>query len=280
MKSKHETNLPILSVITVCLNEPELERTCKSIVNQTFQDFEWLVIDGESNAETQAVLEIYKSRMNYFVSEKDTGIYEAMNKGIKHSRGVWLNFMNAGDSFCFTNTLESINHTLKSNHDVAVIYGEYMWGYEEDCFKSSTPDSLSMEGLLNEGICHQSAFVHRSCFEKYGYYDERLDIVADHKLILTLFKDNAKFLKLNAYISTRNGGGICVTDRMKFNKECDTVLKGLYTEDDLIVFKAFQKHTSNEPTSTTVSSIANKLRGRIRSHNSDAIYNNLCKYFY
>lgn len=104
---------PTLSIITVCLNEPLLQRTCESIVNQTFQNFEWIVIDGGSNEATLNIFERYKYRINYFVSESDGGIYFGMNKGIQQAHGTWLNFMNAGDLFINYNILNIINYKLK-----------------------------------------------------------------------------------------------------------------------------------------------------------------------
>ena len=86
-----------LSIITVCYNEPNLEKTCKSIIEQTYQDFEWIVVDGGSNEQTQNIWNKYKNRINYFISEKDSGVYNAMNKGIKQSNGEYLLFLNAGD---------------------------------------------------------------------------------------------------------------------------------------------------------------------------------------
>ena len=88
-----------LSIITICYNEPNLEETCKSIVNQTWQDFEWIVVDGGSNEETQKIWDKYKYRIDKFISEPDNGRYNAMNKGIAQAHGEFLNFMNSGDFF-------------------------------------------------------------------------------------------------------------------------------------------------------------------------------------
>ena len=96
-----------ISIITVCYNEPNLEKTCESIINQTMQDFEWVVIDGGSNEETQNIWNKYKHRINTFVSEPDNGIYDAYNKGVKLATGDYIIFMNAGDCF-----YENSDHSL------------------------------------------------------------------------------------------------------------------------------------------------------------------------
>ena len=97
-----------LSIITICYNEPDLEKTCRSIVNQTWQDFEWIVIDGGSNEETLAIFDKYKYRIDKFVSEPDNGIYNACNKGIKLAESEYVQLLNAGDSYYDTKVLEDV----------------------------------------------------------------------------------------------------------------------------------------------------------------------------
>ena len=103
LKKKHPYKL---SIITICYNEPNIEKTCESIINQTWQDFEWIVIDGGSTDGTLEILNKYKTRINKLISEPDKGIYNALNKGIKFAKGEWLNFMNGGDRFCDNLVLE------------------------------------------------------------------------------------------------------------------------------------------------------------------------------
>ena len=100
---------PIVSVITVCYNEKKIENTCKSIINQTFEDYEWIVVDGGSNDDTVDIFKKYKKNMSYFGSDKDSGIYNAMNKGIKIAKGEWIIFMNGGDCFYQKNSLSKIS---------------------------------------------------------------------------------------------------------------------------------------------------------------------------
>ena len=97
-----------LSIITVCLNEKNIERTCKSITSQTFDDFEWIVIDGKSDKKIIDKIKKYKDKISVFVSEHDSGIYDAMNKGILFAKGDYISFMNAGDSFYSKNTMSEI----------------------------------------------------------------------------------------------------------------------------------------------------------------------------
>ena len=172
---------PVLSIITVCYNEKEVERTCKSITEQTFKDFEWIVIDGGSNAETLKILEKYKFKMDFFVSEKDTGIYNAMNKGIAQAKGIWLNFMNAGDAFFENTSLEKLffknANSFKKND---VVYCNSL--SHKDNGKTYTTNfykKLDYPFWCENCISHQASFIKKELFEKFGPYSEEYKISGD-----------------------------------------------------------------------------------------------------
>lgn len=245
---------PLLSIITVCLDEPNLERTCESIVNQTFQDFEWIVIDGGSNAATLEVFKKFKHRINYFVSEKDNGIYEAMNKGIMRSRGVWLNFMNAGDSFAANNILEKTHKAMENFLDIDVLYGEVVYGYAEGSPVSCTPQKNLLQHLYYSTIHHQPSFIKRACFEKYGCYDTSLRVVSDYKFFILLCKNGAKFLHLNCVLAIMDMNGISTTEKNKFEREI--VIKELYSAEEIATFS--EKITVNR-----AKNMAMRLRNNI-----------------
>lgn len=198
-----------LTVITVCYNEKEVERTCKSIINQTFQNFEWIVIDGGSNKETLETLNKYKNRMNIFVSEKDTGIYNAMNKGIALSEGKWLNFMNAGDTFFEDETLEKIFvKNILFLKDTDVIYCDSFYHGNDGSIKAGNfPEKLNYAFWNINCINHQAAFIKKALFEKFGTYDEQYKICADCEKFLQFQKEGCKFkhLKITASNFFLNG---------------------------------------------------------------------------
>ena len=98
--------MPKISIITICYNEDRVEDTCKSVIAQTFKDYEWIFIDGGSNEKYLEIHDKYKSYMSVFISEKDSGIYNAMNKGLSFATGEFVVFMNAGD--CFYDETENI----------------------------------------------------------------------------------------------------------------------------------------------------------------------------
>lgn len=93
-------NNPKVSVVTICYNSVQfIEKTIQSVLSQTYPNIEYIVIDGGSTDGTKEIIEKYSSRISYWCSEKDRGIYDAMNKGIRKATGEWINFMNSGDCF-------------------------------------------------------------------------------------------------------------------------------------------------------------------------------------
>ena len=161
---------PLISIITVNYNEKNIERTLKSIVTQTFQDFEWIIIDGGSNPETLSIINKYKNRINILISEKDDGVYDAMNKGIKISGGSWLIFMNAGDSFYENTSLEKIfSKYITAIQQKDIIYCDSIYHTIDNIkYKPVFPDKLDSKFWYESCISHQSSFIKRELFEKYG----------------------------------------------------------------------------------------------------------------
>ena len=99
----------LISVVTVCYNAADtIEKTMLSVLNQTYHDIEYIIIDGGSTDGTVEIIRKYADRIAYWVSEPDKGIYDAMNKGIKVATGEWINFMNAGDEFVDANVLDKL----------------------------------------------------------------------------------------------------------------------------------------------------------------------------
>lgn len=170
-----------LSIITICYNEPDVEKTCKSIVNQSVKDFEWIVIDGGSTGDCLKTLEKYRSDMSYFVSEKDGGIYNAMNKGIRIATGKYLLFLNAGDALYDKDVIRDILPCLTAD----IVYGnEWLVGKNHEKlirgpFKF-TAFFFTTEYLLR----HQATFIKKSLFDRYGLYDENYRSSSDLKAFL------------------------------------------------------------------------------------------------
>ena len=115
---------PKISVITVCYNADDtIEETIKSVIGQDYSNYEYIIIDGGSNDGTVKIIEKYKYKIAFFVSERDDGIYDAMNKGFNHTTGEWVIYVNSGDGFYNNKALSNlVGNTNISNYDI--VYGD------------------------------------------------------------------------------------------------------------------------------------------------------------
>jgi glycosyltransferase involved in cell wall biosynthesis len=215
-----------LSIITINYNNLEgLKRTVESVVNQTWQEFEYIIIDGGSTDGSAAYIERQSDKIDYWVSEPDNGIYSAMNKGIDKATGEYLLFLNSGDHL-YSNVVIEKNHTKIRDHDLVYFNIKLV----SDSYSSTVfyPEKLSFSFFYSGTLCHQATFIKRTLFEKLGHYDENLKLVSDWKFfILALFKLNCTYLKVNAVISTYYLDGIS-SDSMNeklLYKERQQVLK-------------------------------------------------------
>ena len=221
-----------LSVITICYNEPNLEETCKSIVNQSWQDFEWIVIDGGSNKETLDIFEKYKYRIDKFVSESDNGIYNAMNKGIKLATAEYIAFMNAGDSYYNENSLQEF---LNNGLDKDIIYSDIYFLADKPYIKKY-PDILDKRFWFLDSLPHQATLVKRELFEKYGLYNEEYKIVSDYEKWLEFIYINKCSYKHLSFIGANfDGHGLSNnSDIRKYHKkERNEVLDKYFTLEEV-----------------------------------------------
>ena len=194
-----------LSIITICYNEPNLEKTCESIINQTWQNFEWIVVDGGSNTPTQKIWNKYKHRIDTFISEPDNGIYNAMNKGLKLATGEFVLFMNAGDYFYDANVLIPYLDAKKAD----IFYGDAQFILDDKSIRyKCLPPELSLQFFVHDCISHPSTYIKRELFEKYGYYDEQYKIVSDWEKWIVFYQNHARYSHLSFLCATFNYCGI------------------------------------------------------------------------
>lgn len=176
---------PFLSIITINYNDAVgLEKTIQSVISQSFKDFEYLVIDGGSDDGSLNIIEKNRLSIDYCVSESDTGIYNAMNKGIRKANGEYLLFLNGGDFLNGCTALEDfINHDCFQGD---IVYGDYK--YEEG--GKVFPDYLTPLFFVRTSLPHQSTFFKREVFNIMGLYDERYKIVSDRDFYIKCFLSN------------------------------------------------------------------------------------------
>ena len=211
-----------LSIITVNYNDHNgLRKTVLSVLAQTFSDYEYIIIDGGSTDGSVDIIKEYDSRITYWVSEPDKGIYNAMNKAIDIAKGEYCIFMNAGDVFCSSDTLERVFSYSRCED---IICGNTMMGDRH----LETPEEITFSYLFSNAICHQCAFIKTSLMAKYKY-DENYTIVSDRKFFLqALILDNCSYSRVPVDVVNYDIQGFSSVNPVLSRLEYDNVLEELF----------------------------------------------------
>lgn len=176
-----------LSVITINRNNSAgLEKTMQSVASQTFKELEYIVVDGASTDGSVEVIKKIEPRFAHlkWVSEPDSGIYNAMNKGLRMASGDYIQILNSGDCMAADDVIERMLNALETAGKPSILYGNMV-----KCFpdghrlvdRSFEGEDITMLGMFTGTLNHDPAYIRRDLFEKYGYYDESLKIVSDWK---------------------------------------------------------------------------------------------------
>lgn len=203
-----------LSIVTINYNNLEgLKKTFSSVFNQTFQDFEYIVIDGGSTDGSRELIEQNSVKINYWISESDKGVYNAMNKGVKVANGEYILFLNSGDYFFNYNVL---NDNCIHFKDFDIIYFKSIIEKENNFFYGYVPEKLNFSFFYNSNLNHQTILHKKSLFLKYGYFDESLQITSDWKfLILVLCKHNSSYKFIDEPFTVFVNDGISTKEENK-----------------------------------------------------------------
>ncbi len=216
MPSNHQPTTgnrqPIFSIITIVYNgENVLKGTICSVINQTFQNYEYIIIDGASKDKTLDIIEKYADKITKIISEPDKGLYDAMNKGLNLATGDFVLFLNAGDRFYSNNVLEHI--AAKITDDTDIIYGETMLvndnreelGTRSEKTTHRLPENLTWKSFsYGMSVCHQSIFVHRTMT---SHYIEK-NLAADIDWIITAMKKSRITVNAHLIVSAYLVGGV------------------------------------------------------------------------
>ena len=205
----------MISIITATFNSAKtLKDTIQSVLRQTNKDFEYLIIDGGSTDETIDIVKSYESEFSgrlKWVSEKDQGIYDAMNKGIKMASGDVVGILNSDDYFTSDDILQTVDNAFKS-HEIDAIYGDIHFirdGAPDKCVRYYSSRMFSPFWLRFGFMpAHPSFFCKREVFEKAGLYSLDYKIGADYEMMVRLFKKyRIKSLYINKdFVTMRTGG--------------------------------------------------------------------------
>ena len=229
-----------LSIITINLNdETGLRKTIDSVINQTFTDYEFIIIDGLSKDGSVDIIKQHQEKIVYWISEKDSGIYNAMNKGIRVAKGEYLYFLNSGDIMPSSDVLDKV--FFGDPHESFIcgnFFMEEAGKLEENKSYKNRDWTFSLYDLFSGFLCHQAFFIHQSNFKLYGLYDESLRIVSDWKLFFeaiginhttVLFRDVDVVIYNMEGLSSQIGGDVIYNEKKKVAQELlsETVVQKL-----------------------------------------------------
>jgi len=201
---------PKISIITPCLNsEKHLKETIQSILNQTYKNLEYIIIDGGSTDNTINIIKKYQDRIKW-ISEKDKGISDAFNKGVKMATGDYINFQGDGDGFCEKDSLEKIFQNIKLSQNILISARIKRIDEEgKELFISKYIKKFNKRSLLFKmSLPHQGLFTHRKYFEKYGLFDVNNIFSMDYELLLRSYHDFPKVLTKNIVVANWREDGI------------------------------------------------------------------------
>lgn len=218
-----------VSIITVCYNAEEtIEKTIKSVLEQSYSNIEYIIIDGGSTDKTLEKINKYFLCANFYkkypekelkyISEKDNGIYNAMNKGIKMATGDLIGIINADDWY-EKDAIKRIVEESTSMHGLYIIHGNLACESFLGTFDIIKPNNIAIDIWKEMPVCHPTCFVSKEVYEKVGYFDESLKIAADYEFVMRCVLEKVRFQYINYTIATFSYGGISTTEHLLLEKE-------------------------------------------------------------
>jgi len=240
-----------VSIITVVYNNAKtIKDAIESVLNQTYKNIEYIVIDGGSTDGTVEIIKSYGGKINKFISEKDNGLYDAMNKGISLASGCVVGILNSDDFYASNDILEIVANEFVTK-DIDCLYGDLEYVGEDDINKvmrywKSKPYK---EGLFQKGWHppHPTFFVKRECYEKYGVFNLDFKIAADYELMLRFlekYKLKSTYVP-RTFVKMRVGGesNKSLSNIIKANIESYKAWKvnGLYINPLMFLLKPLSK---------------------------------------
>jgi glycosyltransferase involved in cell wall biosynthesis len=235
-----------LSIITINYNNLEgLKKTVESVVNQTWEEFEYIVIDGGSVDGSAEYIESQSKYFDYWVSEPDKGIYNAMNKAIVKATGEYLLFLNSGDHLFNNEVLFNVEDKL--NSDISFICGHLCFDKNNKKEIKEHPEKMSFGYLVSRKIAHQSTFIKKTMFDKYGFYNEENKIISDQEFFFKALALNGEsYQKLDCIITDYDTTGISAIEIEKSEQERQRFFEKhlpyvFNNEHDIYIFNKFKE---------------------------------------
>jgi len=227
---------PKVTIITTVYNDVKnLEKTIQSILEQTYQNIEYIIIDGGSTDGTIEIIKKYEDKLSYWVSEKDKGISDAFNKGIKQASGDYINFQGAGDCFVSNDVIEKMMENVDSTKDMLVC-GKIKRVSEKGELVFATEAKFSKFSLLfRMSLPHQALFTNKLFFDKFGLFDVDNKFCMDYELLLRAYKNFPNVIMKDIFVSAWVEGGIGV-NTLGVYKEYDNIKRKNKVSSNFILF--------------------------------------------
>lgn len=255
--------MPNLSIITINYNNlPGLQKTMQSVFEQTFTDYEYIIIDGGSTDGSKEYIHQYANKLAYWVSEKDKGIYDAINKGILKANGEYCMFLNSGDFLLRNNVLESAFEVVNKNN--ADIY------YADVCLQEITGETcvqqhaplMNLKFLQHRTLNHQSSLIRRSLFDELGLYDETHGLAADYAFYLNAFLNKKIFLYISDVWVQYKRDGISSNNMQTYMEQMQTIWRAIVP----LEIRQKIEHDSASNQSGASNSIFKKIYSLVAKH--------------
>ena len=200
-----------ISIITVCLNsENTIEKTINSVIQQKYKNIEYIVVDGNSTDNTKYILSKYKKFINKFISEKDSGIYNAINKGLNHATGDLISILHSDDCYFNEDTLGNVVKIFGNNKSVECLFGTTIIkrGDGKIIRKYSPVGFKPLMLYLGISPPHPSMFLKKEVYKKYGIYKEHYKIAGDFEFYLRILRKKKINYKIidDTYVVMQHGG--------------------------------------------------------------------------
>lgn len=235
------------SIITVSYNSVDtIEQTILSVLNQTYSNIEYIIIDGGSTDGTVDIIKKHEDKISHWVSEADNGIYDAMNKGIQLATGGWVGILNS-DDYYELDAITKIHDAILSNSGSELVYGNLKLINENGTTTIERPIT-DLEMISNNmTISHPTVFVKRIIYEKFGLFNLNYKLTADWELLLRFFKSKVLFVYVNVLIANFRVGGagsgfkvIHLNERYKIRHLYSNKKAIYYDLKDLMIFIYFK----------------------------------------
>lgn len=238
-----------ITIITVSFNcEKTIEQTINSVLLQTYKDIEYIIIDGNSSDNTVNIIKKYEKNISYWISEPDSGIYNAMNKGIKKATGEYIQFLNSDDALVSEETIELVCNALKKYGYPDILSAAIWMVDEKNCIQKIGGNNINLDDIKNGiNIPHPGMFMKREILNEYGF-NENYKIVSDFDLVLRCAFANKSFCFIKEPVVFFSDVGISSNNEILLNKEYNIILSKYIKNKKVIKkenkIKSFLKSTN------------------------------------